>query len=419
MKRSKKRKQINSLTVVSQWPLQFAQLVPYIYELENAGTSIHFCVTSSIRDVFPNVLSLGASVTDLDSLSRKKKFSYLVHTILKKLFEYIFSILPESIASSPNRYLNEILTFFGKLLFDNPFPTKRVVSITKNHHSHLFCSRNIEMHTILGSWDHPAKIKASGYKSDVVYVWNEYLAGDWRDFQGYGEVNICYPMPFDYVLSYTKNLTKYRNVKSIKTVMYTFTSQSDNPNGIFQEECLLAASLACACEMLGYNLILKPKPNSRIGELDFLSNFRNVEIASYLQHDIKEKIVLNDEYNNKRLEELSAVDIVIVVGTTFAIDSAIYGLPVLQFKIDLPHEFPAIFLHQKSPHLKRHLLGNIEYVFEIKERKDLKTRFYELLSDSNETLLKAQNFSKYLRDWIGMPEDREAVVRKVACRLLK
>lgn len=418
MKKSFKYKEIS---IVSSWPLQFSQAIPYILELNRLGIDLHFFVSKHIMQIFPEVVALGKKVDDLDSLRNNNKIAYFTHAILKKVllkaFRTIFAWL--GVSRHPESFVNPILSGVGRILFKNPFPTRKVFHVTKARVPHLFCSRGLEIYTLVGSWDHPKKIDAAGHQSDCVFVWNNELGEDWRKIQGDKNVFLCFPIPFRYLID--KNLKPIRRLDLSKplTVMYPMTSASDNSHGWFEEECKLVEALAIACNRAKIALLVKPKPYEAKEALSFLANFDNVEIGAFNDNNSKEDLILTEDYNRIRRAELAKCDIAFNLGTTFVLEAALYGTPVVQLKICNPSMFPKLSELQRMQHIEKYLLSRKKHIFEIDENSGLENQFLRILTNDDVLKNKSSAFSKSLACWIYPKGNFESYIQDVVSTILE
>ena len=417
----KKNSEVKEISIVSSWPLQFSQALPYILELDRRGVKLHFFVSKHIKQLFPEVVAIGEEVVDLDLFIKNSRIAYLTHSLLKKIslktFRLLFARL--GVTRHPEAFVNLILSKVCRVFFRNPFPTSKVFHVTKARVPYLFCARGLKIYTLVGSWDHPRKIDAAGHQSDCVFVWNNELAEDWKKSQGDKKVVLCFPMPFRYLIGDNPTHIRRLNVSKPLTVMYPMTSASENINGWFEEECRLVEALAIACKRAYISLFVKPKPYEGKGALSFLANFDNVEIGAFNDSYRKEDLVLTEDYNEIRLTELSKCDIAINIGTTFVLEAALYGLPILQLKINGRRIFPMLSKLQRMQHIDKYLLARKDYVFEIDEGSELEDQFFLILTNIDVLNNKSSNFSKSLANWIYPDGTFESRMNDVVSTMLE
>jgi hypothetical protein len=410
------------VTILGKWPFEFSQVVPYIHEFERRGVILHFCVSREIKAKFSNVLKNGFSVTDIDILAKSHRLAMLTHKVIFKLNSF-YKQISYNVSPSPNPryvYLNKILKYCTCLFINNPFPTKKILLVTPTITPWLLTARGVDVYTIVGSWDHPVKINAAGYTSKVVFSWNYDLAGDWEKYQGDSNSELCYPLPFKYVIDHSPQSISFDNNRGWLMYPFTWQSTATNRETLFNEECVFVKLLCeVACE-LKYNLFLKPKPNDKFGSLDSFKVYDNVRIGTYNQFCKKGDFQLNQDYNNIRLKELDSTRLVFNISTTFGLDSSLYGLPVLQLYFRSMKQFPAITArHNDSIHINRYILKNTKFLFTIDDQSAVKEQLRNYFQDQDSLLMKSREFSTLLRKWILPNETMDQAVSRVVDRILK
>lgn len=412
----------SEISIVSSWPLQFTQAIPYIHELNKRGIKLHFFVSKHIMQHFPEVIATGVKVIELESLIKNNRIAYFTHSILKKVLLNVFRALFAWlwISRHPEVFVNPILSRVGWFLFKNPFPTRKIFHVTKARVPYLFCARGVKVYTLVGSWDHHWKIDAAGHKSDCVFVWNNDLAEDWTNNQGDKNVFFCFPLPFRYLIN-EKPPQILRTLDSLKplTVLYPMTSASENSHGWFEEECKVVEDLAIACQKSKIMLLVKPKPYEKQEALNFLASFDNVEIGAYNTNSSKEELILTEEYNNVRRAELSKCDIVFNIGTTFVLEAALYGLPIVQLKICDCSILTKLCELQRTQHIRKYLLSQKSHVFEIDESSCLANQFLKIFTNVDVLKDKSNAFSKDLANWIYPNSAFESSIEDVVSTILK
>ena len=409
------------ISIVSAWPLQFSQAIPYILELDRRGVKLHFFVSKDIMKLFPEIIELGSDIVDLDLCNKNNRIAYITHSILKKVslktFRALFSWF--GVSRCPEAFTNFVLSGVGRILFMNQFPTQKVFHVTKARIPHLFCARGLKIYTLVGSWDHAKKIDAAGHQSDCVFVWNKELAEDWRKTQGDKNIHLCFPVPFRYLIGDKPKPIGELTLSKPLTAMYPMTSASGDGKGRFEEECKLVEALASACKRANVALIVKPKPYAAKGELDFLKTFDNIEIGAFNDSFRKEDLILTDYYNDKRRTELSKCDIAFNVGTTFVMEAALYGTPIVQLKICGKSTFPALRKLQEIHHIEKYLLSSEGHIFEIDENSELENQLFLLLTNRNVLKDKSSAFSERLASWIYPKDTFESCIQDVVSTILE
>jgi hypothetical protein len=275
----------------------------------------------------------------------------------------------------------------------NPFPSRRVVVVSMTNVPHLLCARDQERITLVESWDHPTK-QPAGYVTHKVIAWNQDLVNDWTRFQGPAEGIVGYPLKLRYALVNdwgSKGTTP-------RVAMYAAATSSLTPYpGWFYEECQLIEEVCEATRRAGWRLLIKPKPNGRVGDFDdFQQRFPHVTIGAYRDARNTTDYYLDAEYNRVRFSELAACDLLINWGTTFVLDAAAAGTPILQ--LDLRESLK--YSHLAEDFANRHL----QYLI-CKRKHVLAVQPGVLLTEALARSLAARDdgsvlFSRQLRRWI-------------------
>ncbi|NEQ45387.1 MAG: hypothetical protein F6K00_18360 [Leptolyngbya sp. SIOISBB] len=402
--------------------------LPYIEEFQKRNINIYLIVPDALYTSLYKTKDF--KLIKISDISYKNRFTLMLHALMRILFvneDYssIYKYWLSQRLQNKKKWLVQLIRFFQKILpkwasnqvnrnlscwvgalLANPFPTSKIVAISLPVESFLLCSRGIQVYTIMESWDHPAKAPV-GYESQKVFVWNKALKKDWDHYQGDQDIRIAYPVKLDYVIS----LDKHKTTKVIEsdntgmskvTYMYPTTFGSSSSLSFFSEEKQLIHKLCHVTQSLGIVLLIKPKPNSRMGELDEFRKYGHVDIGAYQKNEGGGNYTLEQNYNEARLKDLEKANLVINLGTTFAIDAAAFGLPVLQLYIDAPSKFPYLSTIAKYPHLARHLYCYEDCIFKIDDDNDL-TKQFKFLSSPADHMAQAKQFSEHLRQWI-MPE---------------
>ena len=402
--------------------------LPYIKEFERRNIKVSIVAPDDLCNLlhrkFPSL-----TIIELSKINHGLKWARIIHYLLLILFtskdfsslyerwltqrlagknRLVVSALRIAIKFLPkwqSRAVNQNLCFWMSHLISNPFPTSRVVNVSLAKDTYLLCARGINVYTIVESWDHPGKAPI-GYLSEKVFVWNQSLKNDWLTFQGDKNIEVAYPIKLDYAINarrQTKSESKLlsKPISSSLSLMYPATFSSSSEIAFFDEEKKLIHGLCQAVENFGISLLIKPKPNSKLGELDDFLNYKNVQIGAYQANQGGNKYTLKKNYNQTRLGELERCDLLINLGTTFAIDAAAFGLPIIQLYVVAPENLPNLSKIAAYPHLARHLYRHQDYVFEVSDI-DFSEQF-NFLEALDFYIVKARDFSNYLQKWI-MPE---------------
>lgn len=279
---------------------------------------------------------------------------------MRKALWHLGKLIPSWPPDSINRRVRACISPILK----NPFPSRRIVALTQTSFSHLLCGQDQSIVTLMESWDHPYKAPA-GFCSQVVLAWNGALAADWARFQGSGNVSVGYPLKLRYALSRPTSQTDRPNIGAPRQALYAAsTSALTAYPGWFEDECRLIGELCRATQIAGWKLVIKPKPAGSAGEFDkFPKEFGHVSIGAYREAPPSVDYYLDDDYNRIRLGELDSCDLVINSGTTFALDAAAAGRPVLQLDLRGSTEFPVVATASGRHHISSYLMGDATLVW--------------------------------------------------------
>lgn len=310
------------------------------------------------------------------------------------------------------RKVNSMLERVIRPFLNNPFETRKLIYFSLAPNSFLFCARNLEVNTILESWDHPGKAPI-GHLSRSVFVWNKALEEDWQNYQGPDPVYLSFPIKLGYALERRKNATRS---PSEHRLMYAMTFGASSEAALYTEELQLVDHLCSITADTGTQLVLKPKPNSQKGELDQFKRYSHVRITEYTSNAFGSHYDLTDRYNAQRLSDLDQCDIVVNVGTTFALDAAAYGCPVVQLVFDAVESFPGLSKLRDFPHLARHLYENTPREFVLRG-----TGIHEqlnFLAHHQVVLELARQKQRQLAQWLSPVLPRQAAISSVVTQCL-
>lgn len=424
-----------SISFLIPTPICLHTAIPYIEELRRRDISVHFIVDSRVRSVAGDVFRDAKSVIDIDEVSGKHRIIKALHNFLRLIFtssEYsqyyprwlkqrfenknriATSIIKLFIKLFPNWRSEEINARLHRLIgkfLANPFPTSNLIYITTSGQSQLLCARGLHVFTIMESWDHPGKAPI-GHSSDKVFVWNKSLQEDWSEFQGDKNIGISYPVKLAYAIE-ANNLPQDRLLgTSLDKILYPATCGSTSDQCMFDEELKLIGELCEITRNTGKTLLIKPKPNDKPGALDQFRKYKHVEIGQYQKNEGGANYSLSSSYNEVRLAELSESGLVINLSTTFALDAAAYGLPVVQLQLKCPDQYPYLSAMANFTHLDRHFYGNQENIFTIEDTMRVGEQL-AFLKEPSKYLKVAETFSLQLRKWIAPELSLEQSVAKI------
>lgn len=389
--------------------ISLTTLLPYIKYFINSDFSLHIIGSSDVLKIVKDELNSKDKfeLYPLEEIRKKRRAQSYIHKFLLLLFtskkysnywenmitnqkknaNLLVKLFFTSIEKSPFKInKNKINNSVHKLTciyFKNPFPTDIVISTTVQGDSYLLASKKIKTISILESWDQPTKMPR-GYLSKIVLVWNSKLKKDWFEYQDSSRVEIGYPTKLNYVIESKPFKENIESKLKKTTIMYPATFGNSSNSLFFEEELKLILIIAKITNRLGINLIVKPKPNGKLGEFTLVSEkYDNVIIGKYQELKNQADYFLSDDYNIRRIEELEEVDLVINLGTTFAFDAALYGLPILQLESLNSVSFPTLTHTMSNYHLKQYILKDKEIVKGFSSETDIEKAILQSLFELN------------------------------------
>lgn len=291
--------------------------------------------------------------------------------------------------------------FFGPL--SPELPVRVLYSLSRVKYPYLICSPKIQHIQVMESWDHP--VKAPYYHSvDAILTWNQDLISDYRAFQGKfsGHYGIIRPIKFEYIKKYAsyKNsilkakLTRKHFIEEIdwmlenRPITYISTTSSENKFQHVGELCLIE-HLCEVTKKLGVPLYIKPKPNGAHGDYEYLSErYAHVRVGPYARN-VNAIDMLDDEYHLFRYLQIKTSSLIVNVATTFVLESALAGAPILQLELE-ERVYGMFALYKENYHIKKYLI----------ERGAQFVDGPESLKDSLKEIERHISFSDSLRNWI-------------------
>ena len=319
-----------------------------------------------------------------------------------RLGDRLSRVLPKVSAKALNRWLNRLFS----ALLTNPFPTRRIVVVTYPTRPYLLCARRQTVYTVIESWDHPIK-KSAGFTSQGVVAWNQDLGEDWRSFQGAGRVWVGFPMKLRY--AFESASAPPRRLGPTGTVLYAVGTTSLRPDW-YADELRLIREVCIATRNAGWRLIVKPKPNgSQPGLHEITAGFEHVTLGSFAGGGDALDYYLDAGYNARRLEELGRCHLVLNAVTTFCLDAAAAGWPVLQLDLTGNQDYPALANAMNNYHLQRYILDQPALCLRPQESVVEELARFLLSPDD-----RPDRCGNKLRRWLtGEVAYREAVARVV------
>lgn len=315
-------------------------------------------------------------------------------------------------ARMPPPVVNRLLDRLLRLVQRNPYPTRDVVAVSYPPLPHRLCARDQRVVTVMESWDHASK-KAAGYVSDAVVAWNGDLGRDWQHGQGAQCTVVGYPVKLRYAIEHQAPETAGR------TLMYAAgTSANTDRPGWYADELEVIEELCAATSATGWELLIKPKPNGRVGDFDAVAaRHAHVRVGTYRDAADAVDYYLDDTYNEARMADLAACSMVVNCWTTFALDAALAGRPVLQLDLRQHRDrWPALAQAMHNHHLATYLLGDQPGVIRPDPAVPLRDALAKVLADPSAP---AEAFRDHLRSWLLPGRAADAAVAAVLDELTR
>lgn len=422
------------LTVLVSSRIALTTALPYLKCLQANEVHCHVVMPSEIISLARERLGDAClHWQDLAALKRRHRIRGLVHRLLLllmtpsnfspawpryrdhyaqqrgRLVQWVSALCARIPGRNP-RAVNRRIHAIMARVFRNPFATDTVLTFTVLGNEYLLSARRLRVVAVMESWDQTSKYPL-GYQPACAFVWNRFLQEDWLRHQGAASLGIGYPIKLGYACAANLVARAGRSSDAVVRIMYPATFCANSLIHYFEEECRLIRLLAEATHRMSAVLFIKPKPNAVEGEYTrILEGFDNIEYGSYNQQRSAADYLLEDDYNRRRIAELRGCDLVINLGTTFAIDAALAGLPVLQLHVDDSRSFPSLTeLMKNTFHLQEHFLSRPDLVVKVAASGVAEALAAGL---SEEGVQRAHAFARSLRERFG-PEttEEEAVAR--------
>ncbi len=377
-----------TITVVADYKIYLYLMLPLLREFLARGVRVDLWGYADALDLAARELGNHQGITprDLRPLKRRHRLRWVVHRTLQEVvtpteFSYQYQkkrsqasfratgtkrillelsrIVPKVRKSRVNRFLSAV-TGFG---MSNPFGSRKIVVSSLNGCQELLVARGQRIFTVMESWDHPVKVP-NGYVSHRVYAWNRSLGQDWEETQGDGGWMPTYPLKLRYAIERVAKAglwERRRNTARRPLCVYAVASTAKFSYGkIVGIESRLITQLCEATRLAGWDLHIKPRPNGLEGEFDaFTKQYGHVRVGTTQSdqgHD-PANYYLDDEYNRCRFEECLDAMVVINAFTTFGLDAAAAGIPVLQLDMRDAQGFGDSRLVYGNNHIAKYLLG--------------------------------------------------------------
>lgn len=248
--------------------------------------------------------------------------------------------------------------------------------------------------SVTESWDHPVR-KTAGYHTHVVLGWNRDISNDWVQFQGADAAFVGGPWKLGYAIDAFPLSASSGNLDRPR-LLYAVGTSSASPLWFAAEYRLIELVVEAAGDA-GWDVTLKLKPNGeRSDYVDIAGRHSHVRITDERSSPNPMDYHLDDEYNQQRLKDMASAHLVINAVTTFALDAACAGVPVLQLADFEGDDLSGIRSASHNYHLQKYLLNNPQQVFSV-DSAELRRDLARWLQNPDR---RAIDYSARLRRWL-------------------
>jgi hypothetical protein len=411
---------------------------PFIDAAIEAGVDVHVVGTALVLHELEGNDAIRSTI-DLTALGQSQRFRSIAHRFIELLLanpdmsgpyrrlrskerdgsrrstiRRLLGALPRLSAARVNRL--EMLAL--QWVSPSRFPTQDVVVVSYTKYPHLLCARGVSVTTLMESWDHPTK-RPAGYLSKRVIAWNEELGRDWIEFQGGGQFIQGYPVKLEWAISGSREAAERSHNETRRlTALYACAFTSAGAEGLFREEERLVDDLCRRTAQAGWDIIVKPKPTGPPGDFeDVVCRHSNASLGSGCDNVAGVRdYYLDDTYNRVRQSELDRADLVISAATTFGLDAACAGLPVLQLDLRSNSTYDEIAVASHYHHLDHYLLRDAAIVFDA-GRADWQDRLVEHLRSW--PIPTADHYTERMRDWVIPPGSKNDTARAAIAQIAR
>jgi hypothetical protein len=348
-------------------------------------------------------------LTPLDfstAYSVRRQLNFATRSPGRRLVSRVLLRLPKP----DRRNVNRAASMPVRLLLRNPFPTRQIIVVSFFDLPHLLCARDQEVTVLLESWDHPYK-RPIGHVAQNIIPWNRDLARDWMSHQGRARVIDGFPFKLRFAIERRGASPQGASISSLTKLMYAASTSAltDVPRW-YEEELRLIEDIAAAAVCAGVELVVKPKPNGSPRDFESLARkWQNVKIGKVGEVQATSDYYLDDEYNQVRFDETLKADLVISLLTTFALDAAALGAPVLQLDLRQSRSYPALAEASCQYHIARYLLRRKDLTLQVGVGSALEPVLGFLQNPDS----RPNQFSAYLRKWVGGLEGSSASAERI------
>lgn len=418
---------------------------PIIERLDARGVKTYIYTPRQLKNSVKQDLGERNNVEflDLDPIRKNNRWRWFMHRIARDVFlrdDFSFQMYKErneKTAQLPtvrrmlikfsqflpkvqNKSINSFLEQLVGLGMKNPFRTTTIMAGSLNASAELLCAKNQFVITVMESWDHAVK-RPNGYRSELVFVWNDDLKRDWQRVHNDPCVHVFYPLKLRYARDVVSQWAKSRRTNFRPFFVYSVSSTRRFSISILTEiEKRLIRDMAQAAEVAGWDMFIKPRPNGENGEfLSVIEEFSHVRIGSIVDQDvgIAANYFLSDEYNKIRFSEIEGAEFIVNAFTTFGLDAAAAGIPVLQIDVRNADGYDDSKLIYENYHLKTYLLSRNPV---LRINGNFQSEFTDFLKSPNSM---TEHYSAELREWLFSDRDQEVeinnLVDKIAARAFR
>jgi hypothetical protein len=334
------------------------------------------------------------------------------HSLVVKSFAIISKFFPKCNNGKVNQLIRSLLSPLAK----NPFSGKHVLVVSRINAGHTLLNVNLDITTLMESWDHPPKAPL-GYVSNTVYVWNTALQSQWRYYQGDTDVRIGYPFKLDYVFKRKLKKVKVDDCERPKFVIYPASYSSFSESAFFEDECTVLNHICSIADKYDVCVYIKPKPNGPIGDFDqFAAKYKNVILGKEKGSADPVSYFLDDVYNESRIALLNRSDLVLNIGTTFALDAAVFGIPVAQLVFKGAKTFDGLAKNFEYEHLDL-FSDNCRSILNIQDEDSLQVNLNNVFSGDWKD--QSVQFSEQLRSWFDSKLTSDVCITAIVDRIVQ
>lgn len=285
-------------------------------------------------------LALGDNDRLPDEFRPSNRIVATVHAVLRR----IPRVSPKT--------LNRTARILTSLIVSDAFHANAIYAIAPVSFPVLLNRRGTKATAVIDSWDQPIR-RTAGFVANEAVAWNLDLAEDWRRVQGCANTGTMPATRLEYALALRRSAPAEINDKGYLLYPMATTAQR---RAWYEGELRLVEAICSATVDSGRELLLKPKPNSGPGDLESLAaRFPHVRVGNYLSETRSSDWLITPSYDQTRLSEMAGAYCVISTATTFALDAATAGVPILQLDIRNMVELGQFADAAHNSHLVRHL----------------------------------------------------------------